>query len=206
MPIKWKRQKFCSHSCYWKNRKGKRVSPLTEFKKGMKTWNKGKKGTANQKSIDALRNWTKIHGSNMKGKNHTEEAKKIIREKRARQKFPYGKNHWLWRGGTSRLRERIMNSKEYREWRNSVFNRDDYTCVVCGQIGGRLNAHHIKSFYQIIKNNKIRTSRQGKNCKELWDIANGRTLCIPCHKQTPSYLVNQFTKQLEKVIWSKSPE
>lgn len=35
--------KFCSRQCYWKNKKGKYVYSTTQFKKGMKPWNTGKK-------------------------------------------------------------------------------------------------------------------------------------------------------------------
>jgi len=60
-----------------------------------------------------------------------------------------------------------------REWRDAVYKRDNWTCQRCGQIGGRLQAHHIKPY---------------KKYPELrHDIANGQTLCIACHKETDSY-------------------
>ena len=60
-----------------------------------------------------------------------------------------------------------------REWRIKVFERDDYTCQGCGIRGGRLQAHHIKSY---------------KEYPELrLDIDNGQTFCIDCHKKTDSY-------------------
>lgn len=52
---------------------------------------------------------------------------------------------------------------------------------------------HINPFYKILKDHNIKTVKQAKKCKELWEVSNGRTLCILCHKQTPSYLVNQYT-------------
>jgi hypothetical protein len=36
--------KYCSRKCYWKSIEGKRLSPKTEFKKGMTNWCTGKKG------------------------------------------------------------------------------------------------------------------------------------------------------------------
>ena len=63
---------------------------------------------------------------------------------------------------------RIRNSKEYQEWRSDVFERDHYICQNCGQVGGSLNAHHIKSF---------------KDYPDLrLDVNNGITLCLKCHK------------------------
>lgn len=61
------------------------------------------------------------------------------------------------------------NYKEYFQWRESVFIRDDYTCQDCGQRGGELNAHHVKSYK---KHPKLRL-----------DVDNGITLCVCCHKK-----------------------
>jgi hypothetical protein len=57
-------------------------------------------------------------------------------------------------------------------WRTKVFERDNYTCVMCKETSGNghrvtLNAHHIKSW---------------KDFPELRDnIDNGITLCKSCH-------------------------
>ncbi len=34
----------------------------------------------------------------------------------------------------------------YKEWRQEVFERDNYTCQCCQQLGGALQAHHIRSW------------------------------------------------------------
>ena len=39
---------------------------------------------------------------------------------------------------------RDRNAPEYKLWRLSVLERDDFTCQECKERGGRLNAHHIK--------------------------------------------------------------
>lgn len=67
-----------------------------------------------------------------------------------------------------RSAEDIRRSTEYKEWRNAVYKRDDYTCQVCGKKGVKLNAHHIKPFAYY---HDLRT-----------DLGNGITLCVECHK------------------------
>lgn len=65
------------------------------------------------------------------------------------------------------------NSLEYKEWRSSVFARDSYTCQSCGKKGVRLHADH-----------ELPVSR----FPDLrFEVLNGRTLCISCHKQTPTW-------------------
>lgn len=61
------------------------------------------------------------------------------------------------------------NTQKYADWRKSVFERDSYTCVICGKVGGKLNAHHIKPFAKY-KNDRHR-------------VSNGVTLCEQCHKK-----------------------
>jgi Restriction endonuclease len=63
----------------------------------------------------------------------------------------------------------IRASGKYHEWRKAVFQRDDYTCQVCGKRGVKLNAHHIKPF---ATHHELRM-----------DIDNGITLCEKCHKE-----------------------
>ena len=57
---------------------------------------------------------------------------------------------------------------EYKQWRKAVFERDNYTCLNCKRKGVRINAHHIKqyAYYPELR----------------YEIGNGVTLCVPCHK------------------------
>jgi len=81
-----------------------------------------------------------------------------------------GKDSFNWKGGVTPENEKIRHSKEYKEWRISVFERDNYTCVNCGDDkGGNLNADHIKPF-SLFPALRL-------------DINNGRTLCVYCHKK-----------------------
>lgn len=82
----------------------------------------------------------------------------------------------------------VRHSAQSRMWRELVFGRDNYTCVWCGDNrGGNLEADHIKPFILIIRQNDIRTLQEALNCQELWDIENGRTLCITCHRTTDTW-------------------
>lgn len=98
-------------------------------------------------------------------------------------KAQVGENHWNWKGGKTREQERIRKSIEYKLWRTAVYERDDYTCQECGKRGVALNADHIKPFSQY---------------PELrFDLNNGRTLCVECHKKTDTYL-RHFGKKVKQ--------
>lgn len=89
--------------------------------------------------------------------------------------------------GKTALRDQIENLVEYKNWRKSVYERDDFICQLCKKRGNTLNAHHKKTFKSIIKENNITTVNQALQCKKLWEINNGATLCEKCHKIfTPS--------------------
>ena len=129
------------------------------------------------------------------GKHHTEETKRKMSEKhrnisvetrgkmrkaklgkkqsletrRKRSETQRGEKSYRWKGGIyGTERHRKMTQYEYRHWRKSVFERDNYTCRICGRRGCFLNAHHINSW------NDYPQYR--------YDIKNGITICIEHHK------------------------
>jgi len=107
------------------------------------------------------------------GKKHTEEAKKKISKNRRGKSI--GSDNPMWKGGISRTHKTGYYSSEYKEWREKVFKRDNYTCQNCGKHGSKnyLTAHHIKSFSEY---------------PELrFDVDNGKTLCEDCHSLTDNY-------------------
>ncbi|MCM3706431.1 HNH endonuclease [Cytobacillus firmus] len=69
---------------------------------------------------------------------------------------------------TDEERERGRHIQGYDKWRIAVYDRDRYTCILCGDSrGGNLNAHHLDG-YDWCKEKRI-------------DVDNGVTLCESCH-------------------------
>lgn len=86
-----------------------------------------------------------------------------------------GEKHWNWKdGGVKRNQRHLdMGRDEYIQWRKAVFLRDNFTCQECGDCKKYLNADHIKP-YSLFSDLR-------------YSISNGRTLCIDCHKKTPTF-------------------
>lgn len=121
---------------------------------------------------------------NRKGIPHTEEHKKKIGQsnkityssvelRKKMSDIQKGDKSYWWKGGITDSLIQIRNGLDYKLWRESVYKRDDYTCVFCGERGGELNADHIKSFalYPELR----------------FAIDNGRTLCVECHRKTDTF-------------------
>lgn len=85
------------------------------------------------------------------------------------------------------LNEAIRTSSKYIKWRDSCFARDQYTCQHCNIKGTQLQVDHIKPFCFIITKYNIKSLEEAKKCLKLWDINNGRTLCVKCHKLTDTF-------------------
>lgn len=142
-----------------------------QFKKGQVPWIKGKKG---------------VIKNPLKGKKMPEVWKAKLRKPKNWSYVPTlehrkkvgdshrGKKSVNWKGGITPWHETIRSSMEYKLWRKSVFERDNWTCQECGDNkGGNLQAHHIKPF--------------SSNPELHFAIDNGLTLCIRCHAKTESY-------------------
>ena len=105
----------------------------------------------------------------MTGKKFSEEHKAALRGPRPHMR---GENSASWKGGfvSDRPQAGLI---QYRLWRLDVFERDDFTCALCDERGGKLNAHHI---------------RKWKDHPGLrYDVNNGITLCISCHNKTKQH-------------------
>lgn len=94
----------------------------------------------------------------------------------------------LWKGGLSPVLLNLRVSACYRRWRKDIFERDNYTCQICSQRGGKLEVdHYPKRFVDLCRENNIKTVLEGIECPALWATSLGRVLCVNCHRQTPNY-------------------
>lgn len=199
-----KTQKTCSHACRDESMRGRKntwaignkhaagnipwnigkkmpedaVKKMSEKHKGLIPWNKGMKYTEEEKS--------QLNLSGLMEGHKTENRKKALatrkekygyihspeQRKKFSEMFKGEKSHW-WKGGKSAVAHRLRESAEMKQWKKDVFERDDWTCQECKQRGGKLIAHHIKSF--------------AYHPELRFDVNNGQTLCIDCHKQTDNY-------------------
>lgn len=79
-----------------------------------------------------------------------------------------GEKSHRWQGGKTEQVKLIRGSLAYAQWRQAVYRRDNFTCRICGKVGGKLAAHHIRKF--------------SDHPDKRFDVANGVTLCwSPCH-------------------------
>jgi 5-methylcytosine-specific restriction endonuclease McrA len=105
----------------------------------------------------------------MKGKPTGMIATDEICEQR-RQRMT-GPNNPMWTGGDS---DRERRNSAYKNWRVSVFKRDDFRCQTCGYRNGDgtkrtdLHAHHVEPW---VTNTELR-----------YVPDNGLTVCVPCHR------------------------
>jgi len=77
-----------------------------------------------------------------------------------------GKGNSNWKGGITPINFKIRNSKDFQNWRIAVFERDDFTCQICEERGGKLRANHIKTF--------------AKHPDLRFELSNGITICQDC--------------------------
>jgi hypothetical protein len=153
--------KYCSYECYWEN----------------KTRTKQEREAHSKK----LKEYYKTHKSYWTGKKRG-KTPKHVREKLS--EALRGEKSYQWKGGVSKLYETIRKTDIYKDWSTKVFERDKYLCQQCKNNNIKyLNVHHKKTIREIIKDNNIKTKWDSYSCKELWDLNNGITLCVECHKK-----------------------
>ena len=115
-----------------------------------------------------------------KGYQHSDEAKEKMKNAKLKRPTKYwlGKKRpkmtgemcpW-WKGGISKEKygEELLERIKFRQTiQKKVFNRDNYTCQLCGERGGNIQVDHIQPWAEYVE---LR-----------FDINNCRTLCMNCH-------------------------
>lgn len=110
------------------------------------------------------------------GKKQT--SKHILKAISGLKIYQSGEKHWNWKGGITPILKTWRYKSWYKQWRDSIFERDNYTCQICGIRGGRLQAHHFINFSTLVKN---------KDLGMLKNIDNGISYCISCHQNKDEY-------------------
>jgi len=164
---KWATMRFCSKSC---------------AKVGVSSWNKGIP-LSEEKKLH-LRKVLKGRTCNT-GRTHFKKGTTVGLKTQFKKgdtsywkgkKNPHfsGENNPRWKGGITPEHKKVRWSQKYKDFRDEIFKRDNYTCKNCGRkrkVGDRviLNAHHKKSFTDYPK---LRFTK-----------SNVLTLCKECHKK-----------------------
>lgn len=138
---------------------------MSESAKGKIPWNKGKTGIYTDETIKKIKIGRKKQIiTEEQRKKQSLTMKRLVSE---------GKCH-LWKGGISPVHKALRKTLEYKLWREAVYKRDNFTCVLCGSDkSGNLEADHIKSF--------------SSHPELRFAIDNGRTLCRECHRKTDTF-------------------
>ena len=141
--------------------KGRKFSE--EHKKKIGAANKNPSEETREKMrIKTPEHWAKIAYAN-KHQSPETIAKRAATNKRRHAEKHAADPNWVPDGEL----EIIRTSLEYVEWRRAIFIQDHFRCQKCGQKGGEIHAHHIKSFKHWPK--------------ERFSLSNGVTLCKKCH-------------------------
>lgn len=132
-------RRYCSQVCSGKD---------TGFKKGSVSWSRGTRGV--------VIGWAK-------GKTFSDEYKKRLSLAHIGKTGELSGN---WKGGITTA-DKLQRGKFRRDIQKMVFERDDYTCQMCGVRGKDMQVDHIQSWAEYVE---LR-----------FKMENCRTLCSDCH-------------------------
>lgn len=153
----WDKRLYCSKSCA--NSVNASRDRLKKYIQDNGAWNKGLKGKSGKENprYSRVDKNCKFCGNNFTVKNYRKDTA-LYCSRKCKTDDNLGLSSQL---------ERLRRSKDYKIWRDLVYERDNWTCQKCLVRGGKINAHHIQNFSS---NEDLRM-----------DIDNGITLCRECH-------------------------
>lgn len=118
--------------------------------------------------------------------------KKTKRRIRINQKLLKNIHYCQANEAVASLKKSIRRMPQYKVWKKKVIERDEGKCRLCGitenqQIENNssyigFEAHHILPVSLLIDYYHITNKEEAKECKPLWEIGNGITLCNKCHR------------------------
>lgn len=175
----WENRMFCSRKCKSKSSVirnkirnalsgksrlkyiGHIVTPETRLK--ISIANIGRKNTEETKKLISLKTMGR------KAWNKGKKCPWVSDRNIISNKLHSGSNHWNWKGNITPTNMEARRRAEYILWRKSCLERDNFTCQKTGQIGGKLEVHHINNFSEF---KELRTS-----------LENGITLSKEAHRE-----------------------
>lgn len=148
----------------WKNRSDE------ERKRQVKNAHKRNRELAQQGELSFQRVWRE-KPEEMREQVRKNAIKMVKNRRYNWMKGRTGSKHPNWNPKrTKEYRIKFRKTEEHYAWVRAVYERDNFTCQICGyNKGAILNAHHIYSYADF---EKFRN-----------DLDNGVTLCEDCHKE-----------------------
>lgn len=146
---------------------------------------KGKQLSKEHKQNMKDNHWSRNGGvSPFKGQTHKKSTIQILRNKTINQLSSYSdeEKHLIrmkdsctkrgipieeFNGFSAPEGTRIRQSAEGKAWTYDILAKANFTCIKCGERGGKLHAHHLNGFNSFPE--------------QRFDLNNGACLCESCH-------------------------
>jgi hypothetical protein len=164
----FKKKKYCNHNCYINHRASDRYENKMHFFE-IECLNCGKMfmGNRNRKKYCSRECWFEYRAKNLKVINITcKRCGDIFETVWPKQKYCNSCRDEM-------RTERDGSGERATKWRLAVYERDGFTCQVCGKHSQKLNAHHIVRWDDSVD---LRHS-----------VDNGISLCLHCHTRVHRY-------------------
>lgn len=114
-----------------------------------------------------------------------------------------------WKGGIWPLNLRIRESQKYKEWHKLCMKQDYYTCQNCKIYRKKIQVDHQIPFSKILetiiiwaKEFNIDPYDFAMKFEPLWDVSNGRVLCVDCHRKTNTWGRRVFNNPVIKNFYA----